>query len=281
MSESGLSVPIANGYNNGAQRQEPIVRCIAKNSDLPKIFVTAENLYDWLAARAEAYPQAVALFAPGREPLTSRGLRGHVDDVVRMLRAAAIGRKDRVVLLLPDGPEMLTAFLATACAAEAAPLNPALPGDEFDTALQNMKITAVIASAEMPSALRESARRRGVQILPLSFTANDRAGIFALTNQTNENHRAHPFFPAAGDTALVLCTSGTTGRPKIVPSTQSAVIAGARLTIDALRLTSADRYLCVMPMYHAHALLTSLAALLAGGAVITASAFEVERSTAV
>ena len=127
MSESGLSVPIANGYNNGAQRQEPIVRCIAKNSDLPKIFVTAENLYDWLAARAEAYPQAVALFAPGREPLTSRGLRGHVDDVVRMLRAAAIGRKDRVVLLLPDGPEMLTAFLATACAAEAAPLNPALP----------------------------------------------------------------------------------------------------------------------------------------------------------
>ncbi len=52
------------------------------------------------------------------------------------------------------------------------------------------------------------------------------------------------------------------------------MIAGANLTIDALQLTSSDRYLCVMPMYHTHALITSLSTLLAGGAAIAVPPFD-------
>ncbi|HEX6769713.1 MAG TPA: MupA/Atu3671 family FMN-dependent luciferase-like monooxygenase, partial [Candidatus Binatia bacterium] len=78
------------------------------------------------------------------------------------------------------------------------------------------------------------------------------------------------------DVALVLRTSGTTGRPKTVPLTQSNTLAGAQLTADAIELTDRDRYLCIMPLFHAHGQLSSLATLLTGGSVISTPPFAPE-----
>jgi natural product biosynthesis luciferase-like monooxygenase protein len=235
------------------------------------------TIYESLVGLADANPDAIAIFAPGRTPLTYHGLRRHLARVVGMLRSVTIERGGRVALVLPNGPEMLTAFLAVACGAEAAPLNPELSGDEFDAALEDLRVGAVIATAAMQSPLHKCAERRGIPILTVSFSADEPAGTFGLTQQEKAlDSLAIPSFAAADDIALLLFTSGTTSRPKRVPATHSALIAGARLTLDALQLTVADRYLCVMPMYHAHALITSLAALLAGGTVIAPPRFDAD-----
>ena len=237
--------------------------------------MTAGTVYSLLLAHARSSPSSIAIFAPGRVALSFAALCRHLEQVVGMLNSQGIGRGDRVALVLPNGPEMLTAFLAVACGAGAAPLNPAFSAGEFESALQDLRIGAVIAPASMESPVREVARNRGIPVLELSFDTNVPAGIFTLSGRkTAARPMRNPAFASEADIALVLCTSGTIARPKIVPSTQSAMIAGVNLTIDALQLAGSDRYLCVMPMYHAHALLTSLSALLGGGAVIAVPPFD-------
>ena len=74
--------------------------------------------------------------------------------------------------------------------------------------------------------------------------------------------------PGAGDVALILHTSGTTSRPKIVPLLQSNLVASARNIGTALALTPADRCLNVMPLFHIHGLIAAVTASLAAGASI-------------
>ena len=237
--------------------------------------MTAGTVYDLLRARAESSPSSIALFAPVRAPLTYAGLCRHLEQVVGVLNSHGLGRGDRVALVLPNGPEMLTAFLAVACGAGAAPLNPALTGGEFDSAFQDLRIGAVIVPASTESPARAVAKKRGLPVFELSFDPNDPAGIFTLGGRkTVSNPIRKPAFAGDDDIGLVLRTSGAKARPKIVPSRQSALIAGADLTIGALHLAASDRYLCVMPMHHVHALMTSLAALLAGGAAIAVPPFD-------
>jgi acyl-CoA synthetase (AMP-forming)/AMP-acid ligase II len=79
-----------------------------------------------------ANPEGTAIFAPGRAALTFRALCHQLDPNLGTLNSVPIRCGDRVALVLPNGPELLTAFLAVACRAEAAPLNPALSSAEFD-----------------------------------------------------------------------------------------------------------------------------------------------------
>ena len=55
------------------------------------------------------------------------------------LNALGIGRGDRVAIVLPNGPEMATAFVAVACGATTAPLNPAYRAEEFDFYLTDLR----------------------------------------------------------------------------------------------------------------------------------------------
>ncbi len=120
--------------------------------------MTAGTIYGLLRAQAELSPSSIAIFAPARAPLTYAALWRHLEQVVGMLNSQGLGRGDRVALVLPNGPEMLTAFLAVACGASAAPLNPALSVGEFDSALQDLRIGAVIVPASTESPVREVAR---------------------------------------------------------------------------------------------------------------------------
>ncbi|TIP33239.1 MAG: AMP-dependent synthetase, partial [Mesorhizobium sp.] len=75
---------------------------------------------------------APTVAAPERATLSHGGLRRLIRDTVARLNALGIGRGDRVAIVLPNGPEMATAFIAVAAAASTAPLNPAYRSDEFD-----------------------------------------------------------------------------------------------------------------------------------------------------
>ena len=68
---------------------------------------------------------AIALGAPGREPHSYSDLRRHGVETVESLNRLGIGRNDAVTIVLPNGPEMASAFVAIAAGATTAPLNPA------------------------------------------------------------------------------------------------------------------------------------------------------------
>ncbi|MEL6700459.1 MAG: AMP-binding protein, partial [Pseudomonadota bacterium] len=77
--------------------------------------------------------------------------------------------------------------------------------------------------------------------------------------------------PEADDVALILHTSGTTSRPKIVPLLHSNIAASARHIADSLTLSPADRCMNVMPLFHIHGLLAAVSASLHAGASIWCS----------
>src|SRR5207244_12514690 len=97
---------------------------------------------------------------------------------VRMLRAMGVGRHDRVAVVLPNGPEMATAFLAVAAGATCAPLNPAYSADELAFYLADLHATALIIQAGLESPARVVAQARGLGIIELSPALGAEAGLF-------------------------------------------------------------------------------------------------------
>ena len=78
----------------------------------------------------------------------------------------------------------------------------------------------------------------------------------------------------AEDVALLLHTSGTTSRPKLVPLTQQNLCVSAANIRTALQLTAADRCLNIMPLFHIHGLVGAvLSSLAAGGSVVCTPGF--------
>ena len=90
------------------------------------------SIYRLLARQAQSRPDAIAVAAPGRPPLTYARLHARAGAMVASLNALGVGRNDRVAIVLPNGPEMAMAFLGVASAATAAPLNPTYRAEEFD-----------------------------------------------------------------------------------------------------------------------------------------------------
>ncbi len=226
-----------------------------------------------LDAQAARDPLAIAIGAPGRSPLSYGRLRRRVDDIVVTLHALGVGRNDRVALVVPNGPEMAVAFLGVASAATAAPLNPGYRAEEFDFYLSDLGAKAVIVQTGVAPLVTEVARARGINVVELVPEPDTEAGAFSLRGTrpagSTSDGRAEP-----GDIALVLHTSGTTSRPKVVPLTQLNLCVSARNVRAVLELSSADRCLNVMPLFHIHGLVAALlASLTAGGTVICTPGF--------
>ena len=116
--------------------------------------------------------EAPAIAAVDRPALTYRGLRRQVDRTVAALQRCGIGRGDLVGLVLPNGPEMATAFVALAASAVAAPLNPAYRADEFESYHADLQAKALIVPAGAPTPARAVAARHGIRILELSVSAD-------------------------------------------------------------------------------------------------------------
>lgn len=227
----------------------------------------ANTLHQLLETGAADAP---AVGAEGQPDLTHGGLRAFAAGVIADLNGFGIGRNDRVAIVLPNGPEMATAFLTVACGATTAPLNPAYRGDEFDFYLDDLNARALIVMHDYDGDAVAAAEKRGVAILRLTPRAGAAAGLFDLAGDAGAAP-ALPGMAAADDVALVLHTSGTTSRPKIVPLSQANVAASAAHIRIALNLTAADRCMNIMPLFHIHGLIAAVLSSVCAGASVWCS----------
>ena len=210
---------------------------------------------------------APAIGAPGRNALTFDGLRSLVEATVKSLNALGIGRNDRVAIVLPNGPEMATAFLSVAAGATTAPLNPAYREEEFEFYLTDLHARALIVDTAGNAAAENVAAKLAIPVIRLEVDAGAPAGAFRLTGKPT-GAPVTTGLAEADDTALVLHTSGTTSRPKIVPLAGRNIAASARNIRGTLRLTPADRCLNIMPLFHIHGLIAAVTSSLSAGASV-------------
>lgn len=219
---------------------------------------------DW----AERTPEAVAIVGPGRAPLTYRHLYSHIENTVRALNAIGIGRNDKVAVTLPNGPDIATAFLGVASGAICAPLNPGYQAREFEFFLSDLKSKALIVQSGMDSPAIGIAEKKGIDVIRLSPMSE--AGVFTLTGERN-TRSVLSGFARSEEVALVLHTSGTTARPKIVSLTHDNICASANNIRETLRLKGNDCCLNIMPLFHIHGLIGATLSTMSAGATIVCS----------
>jgi len=219
--------------------------------------------------------EAVALSAPGAPDLTFAALREQIAETGEALRAIGITPSDRVAVVLPNGAEMAAAFLSVASTAASAPLNPGYRAEEFEFYLSDLGAKALIVEAGSTSPVIEVARKLELRVLTLVPEPSAGAGRFTLElpAAAGGGPRGNAL-PCAADVALVLHTSGTTSRPKIVPLTHANLCASARNIRQSCALGPGDRGLNIMPLFHIHGLIAALLApLSAGGSVYCTPGF--------
>ncbi len=225
----------------------------------------AKTLHDLIQAGAD---DATALSSPGGTPLTFKALRALVERTVVDLNAHGLGRGDRVAIVLPNGPEMAAAFIAIAAGSTAAPLNPTYKADEFEFYMLDLKAKLLVVAEGSISPAVGIAEKLGVAIAYLQAAPAEGAGSFTLAFPSGGAAVSEAGMAHADDIALVLHTSGTTSRPKIVPLKHSNVCASAANIRETLAFTAEDRALNIMPLFHIHGLIAgTLAPLSAGGHV--------------
>lgn len=234
---------------------------------MPHVDIPPDTIASLLERAAARDPEAVALAAPGRAPLTYDGLLAHVARTAEALRALGVAEGDLVAVVGPNGPETAVAFLAAASCAACAPLNPEYRESEFDFYLKDAGARVLVVERGTGASAVAAARAAGIPVVELIPSSGAEAGAFDLTAD-------RALAPAAGasvrsrDVALVLHTSGTTSRPKIVPLTHANLCASAANVRTALALEPGDRCLNVMPLFHIHGLVAALLSSLAAGASV-------------
>lgn len=218
----------------------------------------------------KATSEAVVMDAPGQDALSYGALLDLVEHTALTLNRNGIRRNDRVAIVLPNGAEMAAAFIAVACGATAAPLNPAYRKAEFDFYLSDLNPGALIVEEHSSSPSIEAARELNIPVLLLKQGGSATAGEFVLepVNSQADNSVTTPEYARRDDVALVLHTSGTTSRPKIVPLTHGNICASAENIRATLALTAGDRCLNVMPLFHIHGLIAAILASISAGAGI-------------
>jgi acyl-CoA synthetase (AMP-forming)/AMP-acid ligase II len=193
--------------------------------------------------------------------LDHAALRQEVERLATQLRRAGLGPNDRIAIVLPNGPEMALVLLAAMSVGCAAPLNPKYREEEFRFYLDDLHASALLTrQGGAPAAL--AGAPDGISLIDVQGEG------LAIDLVATVEVDATAERPSAADEALVLHTSGTTSRPKIVPLRQSNLANSARNIAESLQLTPVDRSLNVMPLFHIHGIMAGLLAPLSAGASV-------------
>lgn len=212
-----------------------------------------------ILAVAAAQPQAPALWLASDDPPVSYGaLAQAVAARAALLNARGLLPGEPVALILPNGLGFVVSLLALwQVGAVAVPLNPRLGEAELAAILVGAGIRWQIRPEEP-----EKSRESGASLLPVPCESARRLTM-------------------PEDLAVLVVTSGTTGRPKGVMLTHANLLADARANIAVLALSCADRVLCLPPMAHVFGLVNVLlSALLAGASVVITPAFSPRQALA-
>jgi acyl-CoA synthetase (AMP-forming)/AMP-acid ligase II len=217
---------------------------------------------------------APAIGAPDHDPMTYGELRSLAGRVRADVRAMGLGAADRVAIVLPNGPTMASCFLCVATAAATAPLNPAYRQEEFEFYLGDLSAKALLVQKGDDTPARAAASALGIHIVEIETPEGAPAGFFTFSDAAPAAHTGEAAPSEPDDVALVLHTSGTTSRPKLVPLTNANLAASAIHIRDTLRLRRDDIGLNIMPLFHIHGLIASLlSSMSAGGHVVCTPGF--------
>jgi acyl-CoA synthetase (AMP-forming)/AMP-acid ligase II/acyl carrier protein len=231
-------------------------------------------LHSIISDQSQKDPEAPAILTVSGQALTYQQLIGHLRKTALNLNQLGFRPGDCLAVVLPNGPEMASAFLAVSAVCACAPLNPQYPFEEYKFSLSDLHVKGLVVAPRVDHPACKAAVELGIPILSLHPDPH-LAGIFTFTSDLPVIESiTEPILAGLDDIALILHTSGTTSRPKIVPLTHRNIFHSVKNIAETYRLTPADRCLNMMPLFHIHGLIGALSAsLVAGSSIVCAPGF--------
>ena len=206
------------------------------------------NLGTILLANAKEDPEAVVLRA-GDSQLTYGELDRAARGVAASLRARGIEPGDRVALLVPNVPEFTIAYFGILYAgATVVPINVLAAGPEVSYFLEDSGSRLLIVHPLFRDAGEEGAKAVGVPVVVAAGDEGENTiGAMANADPVPELHPTSP-----QDTAVILYTSGTTGKPKGAELTHSNLLLNCTVVAPRLMPDSPEghRALATLPLFH-------------------------------
>ena len=216
----------------------------------------------------------VFIQSPDETDTTYGELINYMADTHAKLAFLKINKEDKVAIVLGNGSAMACTFIAIAANYTSCPLNPSYTKEEFKFYYDDLKIKAVIIEENKSIEAREAAKELDIRIINLKSKTKSRS--IELDIKTDiKNKDEYLIESDQDDVAMILHTSGTTSRPKMVPLSQKNLLASASNISNTLNLSEEDKCLNIMPMFHIHGLIAAiLAPIYKSGTIITPSGFD-------
>ena len=212
-----------------------------------------------LLERAALYHADRAALVAGDRRWTYRELDADVSTLAGGFAGLGLKPGERLGLHLPNCPEFaLVYYAAQKCGLVPLSLNVTYKADEIEYIVGDARPAAVITADPVAANLPSRDRMPTVGHL---LNVNDLVSLRGTPRRALDLDREQ--------TAAILYTSATTGRPKGVMLTHGNVVSNAYATVHHLRMTSDDRGLCALPMFHCfgqNAIMNSLVT--AGGTMV-------------
>ena len=251
---------------------------------------------DWLAERLPRYGSISDLIAnsskPAITPVDDRASLTHtqlkdliykVDDELKTWGVTQAG--SRVGVAVPNGPELMSVLLSVIDRHTCVPVNPATTPQEMHEELRATGVVALVYQGgnEMAVTMRKLCDKLG--IVPLAITPDPAVGgLFSISGDVDGDHAQRgvhgTYAPPDSDknrTALVLHTSGSTGKKKIVPISLHQLVLGATAIAASSGLSEDDVCLNFMPLFHVGGICRNLLApIFAGGSTVAMPFFDAD-----
>ena len=208
----------------------------------------------------------IALTSEISTKLSYKDLKLFINKISKQLAGNGLSNKDRAAIVLPNGPYMASSFLAISSYMSAAPLNPSYKSEEYEFYLKDLNPKIVLVEKNSENPVVEVAKKLKIELCEINPEKDGPSGIFNIYEKESEYS-----LPDENDEALVLHTSGTTSRPKIVPLTNKNIFSSAENISKSLNLSKNDHCLNIMPLFHIHGLIAILASSMKAGASVCAS----------
>ncbi len=254
---------------------EPVAGGVAPRSPWSFLMMLAPTLQD----ACRRWPDRPAITFGGRTA-TYGELGGAVARLAAAYRRLGIGAGDRIVCQLPNCPEHLVALNAAwAVGAIHVGTDNDLTGPELAWLVEHTEAAALVFGPPAAAGADPWAPLRAVQAArPAPRTivrGEDGPGDLRLGDLLAGDDALDDWAPPHGpdDTAHLLLTSGTTGRPKAVMETLPACWAKMQFFVDAFQPAEDDVHLLYLPVAHVFGLRLAMLALLSGGRLVLAERF--------
>ena len=237
------------------------------------------NLAQLPRQEIENFGEHVSIIFEGRE-WTNVEMNQASNRLAGALKELGIGKSDRVIIQMPNCPEVLQSFIAVyTLGAVVVPINFMVGEAETAYIYQDTGATTIISSREYLPKI-EACRKDAPEIRNIILIDEDNPpGTLSFQEILKERPDTIEIEDTdEDDLAALIYTAGTTGQPKGVMHTHGSLLSNAKMQKDTLGFPSGMTSIGVLPLCHSYGIASmNLSMVLGGGRTVVLNSFDIDK----